>query len=85
MSASDLHDGGVVEIALVERREGERLFSPSLEMDIGNPRAMLADHRRDVAAGRGEMRGVGTEIDRGQPEDPVDLGRPPTIVVRCGW
>ena len=34
---------------------------------------MLADHCGDIAAGRGQMRGVGAEIDSGQREDYVDL------------
>ena len=52
------HDGGHVEVALVERREGERFLPPSLEVHIGDARVVLADHRRDIATGRGKMRGV---------------------------
>ena len=36
---------------------------------------MFADHRRGIAAGRGEMGGVRTEIDRRQPEDFSHLRR----------
>ena len=58
--------GGIVEVTLVERGEGERLVAQALEVHVGDARTMLADHRGDIAAGRGQMRGIGAELDRGQ-------------------
>ena len=37
---------------------------------------MFADHSRDIGAGRGEVRGIGTEVDRGLTEYLVHFGRP---------
>src|ERR1700722_11532758 len=60
-----LDHGGVVEVALIEGREGEGLLSQSLEMHIGDSRAVLAHHCRNVAAGCRKMRRIGTDVDRG--------------------
>ena len=67
--------GGIVEVALVQWSEAERLASQALEMHVGDARTMLADHRGDITAGRGQMRGIGAEPNRGQSENPVDFGR----------
>ena len=59
----------IVAIAAADRHEGEWLFLPALQMDIGNTFGVLAHHRRDIAAGGRQMRGIGTEADLGLGED----------------
>src|SRR5262249_11780414 len=65
-----------VEIAAVDRRESEGLTLPTLQMDVADAVPELADLLSGLSAGRGQMRGVGTEIDRRVAKDLPNILRP---------
>src|ERR1700712_5361401 len=74
--AQEMQGRQKIEVAAINRREGERVALPAFEMDVAHTIVVLSDQRRGIAAGRGEMCGVRAEADAGLGEDaPNLLGR----------
>src|SRR5262245_2146891 len=62
-----------VEIAAVDRRESEGFALPALQVDVTDAVPEFADLLGGISAGRGQMSGIGAEIDGGVAENLTDL------------